>query len=203
LSCDTVEERISLFLTLSILKDTKAGYGVCLDKEAAESASESDWFDCKTSHADHVEQVSEEDPYDPSCLAASLQGDEATCEATLDQNGDACEWCTVASSNLCLTSDQAEIAEQIGADCSSPDDADSDKELSSEDPYDPSCLAASLQGDEATCEATLDQNGDACEWCTVASSNLCLTSDQAEIAEQIGADCEGAENTFPTSISPF
>jgi hypothetical protein len=165
--------------------DTKAGYGICMDKGAAESASKSDWFDCKMSSS------SFRDPYDTSCLAASLQGDESTCEATVDLNGEACEWCSVASVNLCLNSDQAEIAEQVGGDCSSPETFEGEELI--EDPYDTSCLAASLQGDEATCEATVDPNGEACEWCSVASVNLCLTSDQAEIAEQVGGDCSGPD----------
>jgi hypothetical protein len=161
--------------------DTKAGYGICMDKEAAESASKSDWFDCKMS------ALSLRDPYDTSCLAASLQGDEATCEATQGQDGQACEWCSVSSVNFCLTQDQAEIAEQLGGDCAETGVVEDKGQIS--DPYDTSCLAASLQGDETTCEATLDQDGQVCEWCSVSSVNLCLTQDQAEIAEQLGGNC--------------
>ena len=161
------------------LKDTKGGYGICMDSKAAEAASKSDWFDCKTP------SFFSSDPYDTSCLAASLQGDAASCEATLDANGGTCEWCTVGSTSLCLDADQAEIAEQIGGDCNSPPAVEAIG-----DPYDTACLAASMEGDEATCEATVDQNGEACAWCTVGSTDLCLNPDQADIAKQIGGDCK-------------
>jgi uncharacterized membrane protein len=129
--------------------------------------------------------VAVEDPYDASCLVASMQGgDEATCEATVDQDGQACEWCSLASYNLCVTSDQAETVEQLGADCGS-----GAVQMAAADPYDTSCLVVSMQGDGATCGATVDQDGQACEWCSLASYNLCVTSDQAEIVEQLGADC--------------
>jgi len=162
---------------------TKAGYGICLDKKAAEKIDKYDWFDCTT---EEVEMESPldflEDPYDTSCLAASLDGAKDACEATTDEDGNPCEWCNIGSANLCLTSEQAEIAEQFGGTCSTD----------LEDPYDPSCLMASLSGDEATCESTVDEDGNGCEWCTVNTMQLCLTAEQAQIAEQIGGECSSA-----------
>ena len=157
---------------------------LCLTAEQA-GIAEQIGADCGAS----TEETVEEDPYDTSCLAASLQQDEATCEATTDEDGQACEWCALndGQTNLCLTAEQAAIAEQIGADC-----GPNTGEVVKEDPYDTSCLAASLQQDEATCEATTDEDGQACEWCILNDGqvNLCLTAEQAGIAEQIGADCD-------------
>lgn len=159
----------------------KAGYGICMSKEAAEKIDHYHWFDC-TAEVDMLftEDAVVEDPYDPSCLQASLEGDRATCEATTDADGSPCEWCNVASANLCLTGDQAAIVQQFGGDCSAS---------IVDDPYDPSCLMATLSGDEATCESTVDSDGNGCEWCLVNSVELCLNAEQAEIAEQIGGEC--------------
>jgi hypothetical protein len=130
-----------------------------------------------------------------------MQGDESSCKATLDQNGEACEWCVVSSVNLCLTSDQAEIAEQLGGDCGDGVETEDDEFVS--DPYDTSCLAASMQGDESPCKATLDLNGEACEWCVVSSVNLCLTSDQVKMAEQLGGSCNGRGDLIATRSGFF
>jgi len=154
---------------------TKAGYGVCLSKAAAEKVDKYDWFQCTT----EMPFGGVSDPYDPKCLQVTLQGDEATCESTTATDGNHCEWCNVASANLCLSREQAEIAKQFGGDCSA----------GIKDPYDPSCLVASLSGDEAACESTVDSDGNACEWCSVNSVNLCLNAEQAEVAEQLGGQC--------------
>jgi hypothetical protein len=174
---------------------TKAGYGICLDPEAAAKIEKYDWFDCTTMTLDldlsFFEAAEEEeddeddlvsDPYDATCLQASLSGDGATCEATSDSEGNPCEWCSMGSSSLCLDSEQAEILEQFGGDCSSA-------VVEVEDPYDTSCLMATLTGDEAACEATVDEDGNGCEWCSVNSMEFCLTVEQAEIAQQVGGAC--------------
>ena len=96
--------------------NTKAGYGICMDKEAAETAAKSDWYDCDSSAKEDEDPVA--DPYDTSCLMATLQGDEDSCKSTTDSDGDACQWCSVSSVQVCLTSEQAAIAEQVGGDCS-------------------------------------------------------------------------------------
>ena len=159
-----------------------------MNKDAAENADSSDWFDCNVTSVAVDASSIVKNPYDTSCLVASLQGSEAVCRGTTDEEDQACSWCVMPGSQtgLCLTSDQAAIAAQTGADCSS------DQGVGQvDDPYDTSCLAASLQADEATCEATTDEDGQACEWCALNDGqvNLCLTSEQAAIAEQIGADC--------------
>jgi len=157
---------------------TKAGYGICLSKKAAAKVDKYDWFECTSVlEVNPFEIVN--DPFDATCLQVSLQGDEATCEETTGVDGNPCEWCNVASANLCLDSEQAAIVKQLGGDCST----------GVKDPYDPSCLMASLSGDEATCESTVDAEGNACEWCSVNSVNLCLNGEQAQIAEQLGGEC--------------
>mmetsp|Transcript_4435 Transcript_4435/g.7886 ORF Transcript_4435/g.7886 Transcript_4435/m.7886 type:complete len:194 (+) Transcript_4435:1-582(+) len=128
-----------------------------------------------------------EDPYDPSCIMISLQGDEAMCKQTKDADGASCEWCSVGTTELCLNGDQAQIAEQIGGSCG-------DDTLEVEDPYDPSCIAVTMNGDESSCKQTKDADGASCEWCTVGSTELCLNSDQAQIAEQIGGSCDSSQS---------
>jgi hypothetical protein len=159
-----------------------------MDKDAASTASESDWFKCAMPNDSFVEQI--QDPYDPSCIAITLQGDESTCKQSQDADGMACEWCSIGTTNLCLNGDQAEIAEQLGGSCN-----DSSNNMDQDvvnDPYDPTCIAVTLQGDESSCKATEDADGNSCEWCTVGSTELCLNGDQALIAEQIGGSCDSA-----------
>jgi hypothetical protein len=159
--------------------------GLCLNGDQADMA-EQFGADCNT--AEEIEEV--EDPSDTACIMASLQGDASTCEATVDSDGQPCEWCTMSSTGLCLNADQADMADQFGADCSAEKQA-----AVLEDPYDPTCVQASLQGDESICEATVDSDGAACEWCMISGSptGLCLNGDQAEMAEQFGADCNTEE----------
>ncbi|KAG7337313.1 hypothetical protein IV203_030142 [Nitzschia inconspicua] len=171
--------------------DTNGGFGICMNKDAAATASTSDWFDCKmpTLMLDQVQQIA--DPYDPSCIAVTLQGDESTCKATVDTDGNACEWCSIGTTELCLNEEQAALAEQVGASCNA-------QEINNHnfmDPYDPSCVAVTLQGDESTCKGTVDADGNSCEWCTVGSTQLCLNDEQATIAEQIGGSCDSTEKS--------
>eukprot|EP00339_Tiarina_fusa_P004971 CAMPEP_0117010212 /NCGR_PEP_ID=MMETSP0472-20121206/9061_1 /TAXON_ID=693140 ORGANISM="Tiarina fusus, Strain LIS" /NCGR_SAMPLE_ID=MMETSP0472 /ASSEMBLY_ACC=CAM_ASM_000603 /LENGTH=483 /DNA_ID=CAMNT_0004712693 /DNA_START=73 /DNA_END=1524 /DNA_ORIENTATION=- len=154
--------------------DTKGGYGICMDSEAAASASNSDWFTCPTTVSD---------PFDTTCLAESLEMDEDACKATKDQDGNPCEWCTVGSNPFCLNAEQAEIASQFGGSCDTGDLAD---------PLDTTCLAASIEMDEDACKATTDEDGQPCEWCIVGSTPLCLNGDQADIASQLGGSCDDA-----------
>lgn len=169
----------------------KAGFGVCLSKEAADKVDKYDWFDCTAGTNKEFlvgDLLDIKDPYDPSCLQASLEGDQAACEATADADGKACEWCSVAGANLCLSGEQAEIVQQFGGECSAEAVAD---------PYGTSCLMASLSGDEGTCESTTDEEGNGCEWCSVNGVDLCLNAEQAEIAQQVGGECsKHVDNLF-------
>jgi hypothetical protein len=160
-----------------------------MNNETAQSVSKYDFYDCHMSFEEEEHAVEAlEDPYDTACIMASMQGDESTCEATVDSDGQPCEWCIISSAGLCLDADQAEIAGQFGADCSTEKEA-----AVLEDPYDPACIQASLQGDESICEATVDSDGNACEWCMISTVGLCLNGDQADMAEQFGAACNTPE----------
>ena len=172
-------------------QDTTGGFGICMDKDAASTASKSDWFKCTMPNNNDIVH----DPYDPSCIAVTLQGDESQCKQTQDADGLACEWCSVGSTELCLNGDQAQIAEQIGGSCNDETiDEDSMDEDAVKDPYDPTCLAVTLQGDESSCKATEDADGNGCEWCSIQSTELCLNDEQAAIVEQIGGSCDSASN---------
>merc|ERR1712226_1468928 len=61
-------------------------------------------------------------------------------------------------------------------------------------PYDISCIVTTLSGaDKDTCESTKDQDGEACVYCEAsADQGLCLTEEQAQIAEQAGIQCGSA-----------
>jgi hypothetical protein len=173
------------FLVLSLLhvrfQDTKAGFGICMDKDAAaDSASKGDWYTCKMPPPP-LSWLS--DPFDTSCIAATKEGSESACKETLDADGFHCSWCPIGKSGgLCLNDDQISIAEKLGETCGSGlEDA--------EDPYDPACIAVTFDGDESSCGQTLDASGTACEWCTIGATNLCLNRDQAQIAEQVGGSC--------------
>jgi hypothetical protein len=171
----------------------KAGYGVCLSKAAAEKVEKYDWFTCTSGDEDIVmgHLLPLKDPFDPSCLQATLEGSQAACEATVDADGSSCEWCSVSGANLCLSAEQAEVIQQFGGDCSA---------VAVADPFGTSCLEASLAGDESACEATVDEDGAACEWCAVDGVDLCLNGEQAEIAQQLGGQCS-AVAVVDTSIA--
>jgi hypothetical protein len=135
------------------------------------------------------------DPYDPSCIAVTLGGDESTCKQTKDADGSMCEWCSLGTTGLCLNGDQAQVAEQFGGSCGGGSVVD--------DPYDPSCLAVTIGGDESSCKQTMDADGSACQWCSIGTTGLCLNGDQVQIAEQFGGSCDTGKMTNGFFSSPF
>ena len=72
------------------------------------------------------------------------------------------------------------------------DGADPDSPTAQRVLDDTSGIIASLEGDEATCVATMDQDGEPCEWCSLNGVDLCLNGEQAEIVEQVGGSCDTA-----------
>lgn len=124
------------------------------------------------------------DPFDTSCLQATV--DQASCDSSTDSEGNQCQFCDIAGVSICLNPEQAQAAQMTGGDCVTTTTTSTQKE---KDPYDPTCLQSSLDGDESTCEATVDSDGNSCEWCSVASVNLCLSSEQAEAAQLLGGSC--------------
>jgi len=178
------------------------GYDFCLNGDQAEFAEQigascGDSVNKETNAAkDLINKLA--DPSDPTCLAATIGGDESTCEGTSDVDGNPCDWCSFQGYDMCLNGDQAEIAEQIGASCgdSVNKEMKTAKDLINKlaDPSDPACLAATIGGDESTCEGTSDVDGNPCDWCSFQGYDMCLNGDQAEIAEQIGASCGDSVN---------
>lgn len=166
-------------------------------------ANDSDWFTC-TKKEEEEEVVPQlrgtheqaaapvHDPYDPTCLAAFLQDPSPdTCTGTMDADGQPCEFCSFQGSiSLCLTSDQAAMGEPIGITCD-------ETAAAVQDPYDPSCALAYLQDQsEESCKSAVDSDGNPCEYCTLQGSmNFCLNDEQAQMAEQIGMECDGSSNT--------
>lgn len=181
--------------------DTKGGFGICMDKDAASRAADSDWYTCTKANFLEEEEVvvdddedmaaaatvSVSDPYDPACLVVTLGGDESQCKQTQDSDGNPCEWCSISSYDVCLNGEQAAIAEQAGGSCG--DDTKTKRITNVKDPYDPSCLPVTMGGDESTCKQTLDADGNACEWCTVGTTDICVNAEQAAFAEQVGGTC--------------
>lgn len=185
--------------------DTKGGFGICMDKDAATDANDSDWYTCKiqTSHAatksgffdffwgnnEGKKTAEVSDPTDPSCLLVTLQGDETQCKHSSDADGNPCEWCNVGNYEICLNADQAAFAEQAGGSCNKNIAAEEDGDENIEDPYDPTCIGVTIGGDQSTCTQTLDSDGNACKWCTIGTTDLCVNSEQATFAQQFGGSC--------------
>jgi hypothetical protein len=178
-------------------------------------ANESDWFTCTKEEESLTWQLrghkevppAQQDPYDPSCLAAFLQDPSPDgCTAAVDADGQACEFCSFQDSiDVCLTAEQAEMAEQFGIACdavNAAEETDATDVLS--DPYDPSCALAYLQDQsEESCRNAVDADGNACEYCTLQGSmNFCLNDEQAAMAEQFGMECDG-ENEETRVQDPY
>ena len=165
--------------------DNKGGYGVCFDKDTAKDFKDSDWYSCTIPSFDFKKL---EDPSDPSCLVATLNGDESSCKSTMDADGKPCDWCSFQGYEFCINIDQAQIVETYGADCG---DRVEDQQEAAEvsDPSDPTCLAATIGGDESSCKATKDTEGNSCEWCSLQGYDFCLNDDQAQVVGQYGASC--------------
>jgi len=172
---------------------SKAGFGICLDDDAAKMASDSAWLDCKSMdtlelmdlneiQAKKQEKEKVQMPGDPACIMATLQQDESVCTSTADSDGNPCSWCNIDNINVCLDDTLATMAKQYGGSCG-------DEVVAVEDPADTTCIVATLQQDETACTSTMDADDRACEWCMVAQAQVCLNADQAQLAEQFGGSC--------------
>lgn len=187
---------------------SKAGFGICLDDDAAKMASDSAWLTCKTMMTLELMDLNEiqakkqdqaQIPGDPACIMATLQQDESVCTSTVDSAGNPCSWCNIDNINVCLDDSLATMAKQYGGSCG-------DDVVAVEDPADTTCIVATLQQDETACTGTMDADGRACEWCMVAQAQVCLNADQAQLAEQFGGSCgdsavEQEELEDPTDTS--
>jgi len=183
--------------------DTKGGYGVCMDGPSAESAKNSAWFNCEDSQNEKKSMLRPghlrtKDPLDPACLTAFLQDPSKDgCLAAVDSDGNACKFCSVQGFDVCINSDQADIAEQFGGTCDS-------QAIAANDPFDTACMLAFLQDQSKDgCLAAVDSDGNACEFCSYQGFDVCINGDQAGIAEQVGATCDSqtiaANDPFDTA----
>lgn len=166
-----------------------AGVDVCVNAEQA-GIAEQFGASCKEDKATEPANDEVEDPNDPTCLLATITGgDESSCKSTKDMDGNSCDWCSFQGFDFCVNGDQAELVEQLGASCSE----EYSTELAEDkvaDPNDPSCLLATITGgDESSCKATKDIDGNACDWCSFQGFDFCANTDQAELVEQLGASC--------------
>jgi len=152
-----------------------------------------------------------QDPTDPSCLLAGLAGgnDESVCVAAVDSDGNKCEFCSIANGvDLCLNSDQAEIASLVGGSCGSNDASAGfggagASLMDLQDPYDTTCLMSQVSAgnDESACVSASDSGGYGCEWCSLSNGlSFCLSSEQASIAEVVGGTCEDSKNNIQAGV---
>jgi hypothetical protein len=166
-----------------------------LNDEQAEIAGQMQ-FEC-----DSAVEVAplEDNPYDVTCAIAGYTAGndgESTCKTTQDQDGDTCVWCSYGGQGLCLTDEQASIADQMQFQC----DEGTDISQGEESPYDPTCAVAGYSAGDAgedVCKTTQDQDGDACVWCSYGGQGLCLNDEQAEIAGQMQFECDSAVEVAP------
>jgi hypothetical protein len=142
-----------------------------------------------------------------------------TClEARDAVHGESCRYCSVPGSIvLCVNAKQAWLLQTAGMECESKivvqqqqtknriiDTADRD------DVSDNSCFRAFLDHPSlATCDHTVDRDGNACSFCAAAKSShaaaaaffgLCLTQDQADLASGYGLECNDPDD-FATTMT--
>lgn len=158
--------------------DLQGMANLCLSEEQAEMAKQIG-VTCSSKEA-------LENPFDPACGLAFLQNPtKQGCKASSDSEGKTCQFCDLDGNALCLSSEQAKIVGQVGVTCE--DDA-------VEDIYDPMCALSFLQNpSEDGCKAATDSDGNACQFCDLQGmGNLCLSAEQAEMAQQIGVTCDAS-----------
>jgi len=118
--------------------NSKAGFSLCVGGPTADFAKKSDFYKCVDNNTTETttgfttnflrasasattlsQTTGSTDPYDMSCITAYLNDPTETgCTSAKDQEGQACEWCTMAGmANLCLTEEQAAVAGGMGVQC--------------------------------------------------------------------------------------
>jgi hypothetical protein len=128
---------------------------------------------------------------------------EESCTSATDEDGDACQYCSVrgfGSVNLCLSPLQAQTAEAMGIDCaasfSESETVTSASSFSASsfksDLWDRSCVTAySNDPSEDSCKSAKDEDGMACKYCHGgAAGEVCLTATQADLVTQVGFWCD-------------
>lgn len=183
---------------------------ICLTQEQADMGSQLG-ITCDatttTSTSSHLRTNTqkEQDPYDPSCMIAFLMDQsQEGCVGAEDSDGRPCEWCSLQGSlNMCLTVEQASMGEAAGITCDGSSWTDmAEEEEVQDDPYDTSCLMAWLEDQsEDGCTSAVDEDGSPCEYCPLAGiGGMCLTESQAEMAEDLGIQCDGANTMIDADV---
>jgi len=186
------------------------GYSICLTEEQAEQvepfgavcdsgrSAEGSKSAGVAEAALEVKQVP-----DVSCiLDTAFGGDESSCEATKDVEGNPCEYCSAFGYSICLTEEQATAVEPFGAVCDSARSAEGSKSAGVEEAAlevkqvpDVSCiLNTAAGGDQSSCLSTKDVEGNACDYCSAFGYSFCLTGEQATAVEPFGAVCDSARS---------
>ena len=172
------------------------GFGVCMTGPSAESAADSDFFECTKGEEEEDTAASVinwlrgkaereiQDPTDSACLVAFLQDpSEEGCSNAVDSEGNSCFFCSYQGFDLCLNEEQVQIGEGFGMECK-------EKEQVIQDPTDPTCLMSFLQDPTPDgCNSAVDQDGNGCVFCTFQGNPICLNQDQAAMGEQFGLEC--------------
>jgi len=152
-------------------------------------------------------------PYDPTCAMAFFTNPNPdSCTSAMDQQGQACEYCTLQGGtlNLCLTHQQAQTgAAALGIHCDDDDKTTDDASTTTSNPlYDNSCLMAFAKASghisPEDCTAATDNDGVACEFCSIPgiTDSLCVTQAQANMASQVvGAKCGGGAAAAAANLS--
>jgi len=185
--------------------DNKGGYGVCFDEDTAKKFDDSDWYSCTIPSGFESEMAIDssdlEDPSDPTCLAATIGGDESACTSTMDAEGKPCDWCSFQGYDVCMNVDQAQAVEQFGASCGDDRDEQEDEKYENvSDPSDTTCVAATVLG-EPSCKGTMDSDGKPCDWCSWFGYDFCFNDDQAQAAGQFGAACGDSAEDVEVAVA--
>jgi hypothetical protein len=165
---------------------------MCLTSEQAAMGEQ---FGVTCNSDEKVDMIeAKDDPYDTSCLLAFLQDSSKDgCVAAVDEDGTPCEFCSLQGAfDVCLTSEQAAMGEQLGITCDSSSFGIIEAKVVNDDPYDPSCLLAYLQDQSKdACVAAVDEDNNPCEFCDLQGAfAMCLTAEQAAMGEQLGITCD-------------
>ena len=147
---------------------------LCLNMEQAEIAEQIVGATCEKDTIHIVQQLQENNPYDPSCFLAFMQDqNKASCVGAMDMEGSSCQYCTLQGElNLCLTAEQAEYGQQLGIECEGAADNQN----------------MDLPSDFFDCLENYDESGcsqSSCTWCdTEVGVGFCLSDAVAESTKE-------------------
>ena len=116
--------------------------------------------------------------------------DKDSCEAAVDEDGNACDWCdTTFGVGACVSSDVVDIANQfqpfVTCDTTFASLVVASKKETQPKDIPPTLLDCLPNMDEDSCTGAVDEDGNACDWCsTTFGFGACVSSDVVDIANQ-------------------